>query len=98
VKRNKEQYQLPLKVLLLRRLSLLQETRSAAAAAVVCRPPISSPCAVRSCGCVVCVVRVQILSYRDLYGWSMDDIVRVIGLRNNCTCHVCRVCRAIDRG
>jgi cytoplasmic tRNA 2-thiolation protein 1 len=28
---------------------------------------------------------VQILSYRDLYGWSMDDIVRVIGLRNNCT-------------
>ena len=28
---------------------------------------------------------LQILSYKDLYGWTMDDIVKMIGLKNNCT-------------
>lgn len=28
---------------------------------------------------------LTILSYRDLYGWSMDEIVRQVGRRNNCT-------------
>lgn len=52
VKRNKEQYQLPLKV----------------------------------------------VSYQELYGWSMDDIVKQIGLKNNCTfCGVFRR-QALDRG
>ena len=36
-----------------------------------------------------------VLSYRDLYGWSMDEIVAEIGRTNNCTfCGVVRpVCR-----
>lgn len=52
VKRNKEQYQLPLKV----------------------------------------------VSYQELYGWTMDDIVKQIGLKNNCTfCGVFRR-QALDRG
>lgn len=52
VKRNKEQYQLPLKI----------------------------------------------VSYQELYGWSMDDIVKQIGLKNNCTfCGVFRR-QALDRG
>jgi cytoplasmic tRNA 2-thiolation protein 1 len=28
---------------------------------------------------------LYILSYKDLYGWSMDDIVAEIGLKGNCT-------------
>jgi hypothetical protein len=28
---------------------------------------------------------LQVLSYKDLYGWSMDQIVSQIGTRNNCT-------------
>ena len=28
---------------------------------------------------------LTILSYKDLYGWTMDEIVKVIGLTNNCT-------------
>lgn len=41
---------------------------------------------------------LHILSYKDLYGWSMDDIVREIGLRGNCTfCGVFRR-QALDRG
>ncbi len=28
---------------------------------------------------------LKILSYKDLYGWSMDEIVKVIGKTNNCT-------------
>ncbi|XP_019083397.1 PREDICTED: cytoplasmic tRNA 2-thiolation protein 1-like [Camelina sativa] len=28
---------------------------------------------------------LQIVSYKDLYGWTMDDIVKMIGLKNNCT-------------
>lgn len=41
---------------------------------------------------------LRILSYKDLYGWSMDDIVKKIGLKNNCTfCGVFRR-QALDRG
>ena len=28
---------------------------------------------------------LTIVSYKDLYGWTMDEIVKVIGLTNNCT-------------
>lgn len=28
---------------------------------------------------------LTILSYKDLYGWSMDEIVKQIGMDNNCT-------------
>ncbi|CAA7042544.1 unnamed protein product [Microthlaspi erraticum] len=41
---------------------------------------------------------LQIVSYKDLYGWTMDDIVKMIGLKNNCTfCGVFRR-QALDRG
>lgn len=30
-------------------------------------------------------VPLQILSYKDLYGWTMDEIVAAIGNKNNCT-------------
>lgn len=41
---------------------------------------------------------LTILSYKDLYGWSMDEIVRAVGRRNNCTfCGVFRR-QALDRG
>ncbi|KAG7590311.1 Cytoplasmic tRNA 2-thiolation protein 1 [Arabidopsis suecica] len=41
---------------------------------------------------------VQIVSYKDLYGWTMDEIVKMIGLKNNCTfCGVFRR-QALDRG
>ncbi|KNC48076.1 cytoplasmic tRNA 2-thiolation protein 1 [Thecamonas trahens ATCC 50062] len=41
---------------------------------------------------------LRILSYADLYGWSMDDVVAQIGLKNNCTfCGVFRR-QALDRG
>ncbi|KAG5464461.1 hypothetical protein LSCM1_00649 [Leishmania martiniquensis] len=41
---------------------------------------------------------LHILSYRDIFGWTMDDIVRVVGLRNNCTfCGVFRR-QALERG
>lgn len=41
---------------------------------------------------------LQIVSYADLYGWSMDDIVSTIGNKNNCTfCGVFRR-QALDRG
>ena len=34
---------------------------------------------------------LTIVSYKDLYGWTMDEIGKVIGLTNNCTfCGVCR--------
>ncbi|KAI8621654.1 hypothetical protein BC830DRAFT_1058037 [Chytriomyces sp. MP71] len=39
-----------------------------------------------------------ILSYEELYGWSMDKIVKQIGTKNNCTfCGVFRR-QALDRG
>ncbi|KMZ70248.1 Cytoplasmic tRNA 2-thiolation protein 1 [Zostera marina] len=41
---------------------------------------------------------LKIVSYKDLYGWTMDEIVKAIGLKNNCTfCGVFRR-QALDRG
>lgn len=41
---------------------------------------------------------LKIVSYKELYGWTMDEIVKVIGLTNNCTfCGVFRR-QALDRG
>lgn len=41
---------------------------------------------------------LKIVSYGDLYGWTMDDIVAQIGKKNNCTyCGVFRR-QALDRG
>lgn len=43
-------------------------------------------------------VPLEIVSYAELYGWTMDAIVKEIGLRNNCTfCGVFRR-QALDRG
>ena len=43
-------------------------------------------------------IPLTILSYKDLYGWSMDAIVKQIGRKNNCTfCGVFRR-QALDRG
>lgn len=41
---------------------------------------------------------LHVLSYKELYGWSMDEIVKAIGTKNNCTfCGVFRR-QALDRG
>ncbi|KAH7729573.1 Protein TUT-1 [Aphelenchoides avenae] len=41
---------------------------------------------------------LTILSYKDIYGWTMDEIVAKIGKKNNCTfCGVFRR-QALDRG
>ncbi|CAH8480292.1 unnamed protein product [Schistosoma intercalatum] len=41
---------------------------------------------------------LKILSYQDLYGWSMDDIVKHIGNKRNCTyCGIFRR-QALDKG
>ncbi|XP_065174330.1 cytoplasmic tRNA 2-thiolation protein 1 [Atheta coriaria] len=41
---------------------------------------------------------LKILSYKDLYGWTMDEIVAAVGKKNNCTfCGVFRR-QALDRG
>ncbi|XP_002732071.1 cytoplasmic tRNA 2-thiolation protein 1-like [Saccoglossus kowalevskii] len=41
---------------------------------------------------------LKIVSYEELYGWTMDAIVKEIGLKNNCTfCGVFRR-QALDRG
>ena len=38
------------------------------------------------------------MSYQELYGWTMDEIVKAVGLKNNCTfCGVFRR-QALDRG
>jgi len=43
-------------------------------------------------------IPLNIFSYKDLYGWTMDDIVREVGRKNNCTfCGVFRR-QALDRG
>lgn len=40
---------------------------------------------------------LKIISFKDLYGWSMDEIVKKIGLKNNCTfCGVFRR-QALDK-
>lgn len=39
-----------------------------------------------------------IISYQEIYGWTMDEIVKLVGLNNNCTfCGVFRR-QALDRG
>lgn len=41
---------------------------------------------------------LKVLSYKELYGWTMDEIVAQIGKKNNCTfCGVFRR-QALDRG
>eukprot|EP00796_Vickermania_ingenoplastis_P006701 gene6701-4799_t len=41
---------------------------------------------------------LHILSYRDLFGWTMDEIVKVVGLKNSCTyCGVLRR-QGLERG
>lgn len=41
---------------------------------------------------------LKVLSYEELYGWTMDAIVQKIGRSNNCTfCGVFRR-QALDRG
>ncbi|XP_045601803.1 cytoplasmic tRNA 2-thiolation protein 1 isoform X2 [Procambarus clarkii] len=43
-------------------------------------------------------IPLKIVSYEELYGWTMDRIVQQIGLKNNCTfCGVFRR-QALDRG
>lgn len=43
-------------------------------------------------------IPLKIFSYEELYGWTMDEIVKKIGLKNNCTfCGVFRR-QALDRG
>eukprot|EP01025_Chloroclados_australasicus_P036803 TRINITY_DN3747_c0_g1_i1.p2 TRINITY_DN3747_c0_g1~~TRINITY_DN3747_c0_g1_i1.p2 ORF type:complete len:420 (-),score=47.20 TRINITY_DN3747_c0_g1_i1:314-1489(-) len=43
-------------------------------------------------------IPLKVLSYEDLYGWTMDEIVKQIGTKNNCTfCGVFRR-QALDRG
>ncbi|EAN78267.1 TIGR00269 family protein, putative [Trypanosoma equiperdum] len=41
---------------------------------------------------------LRVLSYKELYGWTMDEVVKVTGLRSSCTyCGVFRR-QALDRG
>ena len=43
-------------------------------------------------------IPLTIVSYKQLYGWTMDEIVKQIGHKNNCTfCGVFRR-QALDRG
>eukprot|EP00798_Chlamydomonas_sp_ICE-L_P003012 gene3012-13033_t len=43
-------------------------------------------------------IPLKVVSYKELYGWTMDEIVAQIGKRNNCTfCGVFRR-QALDRG
>ncbi|GLI71628.1 hypothetical protein VaNZ11_016900, partial [Volvox africanus] len=43
-------------------------------------------------------IALKVVSYKDLYGWTMDEIVAQIGTKNNCTfCGVFRR-QALDRG
>jgi cytoplasmic tRNA 2-thiolation protein 1 len=43
-------------------------------------------------------IPLKIVSYKELYGWTMDEIVAKIGMKNNCTfCGVFRR-QALDRG
>jgi len=43
-------------------------------------------------------IPLEIVSYKSLYGWNMDEIVAAIGQKNNCTfCGVFRR-QALDRG
>lgn len=41
---------------------------------------------------------LRVVSYRELYGWTMDEVVGAVGKKNNCTfCGVFRR-QALDRG
>lgn len=43
-------------------------------------------------------IPLHVFSYKDLYGWTMDEIVEAVGKKNNCTfCGVFRR-QALDRG
>ncbi|KAG0617395.1 hypothetical protein M758_5G187100 [Ceratodon purpureus] len=43
-------------------------------------------------------IPLEVVSYKTLYNWTMDEIVKEIGLKNNCTfCGVFRR-QALDRG
>lgn len=43
-------------------------------------------------------IPLYVFSYKDLYGWTMDEIVHAVGTKNNCTfCGVFRR-QALDRG
>lgn len=43
-------------------------------------------------------IPLHVFSYKDLYGWTMDEIVASVGTKNNCTfCGVFRR-QALDRG
>ena len=43
-------------------------------------------------------IPLEVVSYKQLYGWTMDEIVKEIGTKNNCTfCGVFRR-QALDRG
>jgi len=49
-------------------------------------------------GCAQYGIPLTVVSYKQLYGWTMDEIVRQIGTKNNCTyCGVLRR-QALDRG
>ena len=30
-------------------------------------------------------IPLTVVSYKELYGWTMDEIVREVGTKNNCT-------------
>ena len=43
-------------------------------------------------------IPLKVVSYKDMYGWSMDDVVAAVGRSSNCTfCGVLRR-QALDRG
>lgn len=43
-------------------------------------------------------IPLEVVSYKQLYGWTMDEIVKEVGTKNNCTfCGVFRR-QALDRG
>ena len=43
-------------------------------------------------------IPLEVVSYKQLCGWTMDEIVKEIGTKNNCTfCGVFRR-QALDRG
>ena len=39
----------------------------------------------RSLCCAQYKIPLTVVSYKELYGWTMDEIVREIGTKNNCT-------------
>ena len=37
------------------------------------------------CLCLQYGIPLKVLQYSELYNWTMDDIVKAIGRKNNCT-------------